>query len=255
MTKMTRFKGPLLFALCLMPIAAGAGFFLGRYLLDTMSEETLNQALAQFGSISMMILVTMIQSAIYALIFGFFGYLLADRIGLWRSVRPEKRPLAVTLIVSVPGGVLLSGDYWTFGKVIDGIRETDAAGLTMHGVIGSVLYGGIIEELMLRLFFMSLIALVLWRLFFRRRDREHIPTGVFVAANIVAALAFAAAHIPATMGMYESLTPLILVRCFLLNGAFALLFGRLYRQYGIIYAMMSHALLHVVSKLIWFIFI
>ena len=56
------------------------------------------------------------------------------------------------------------------------------------------------------------------------------------------------------MGVFGALTPLILVRCFLLNGGFGLVFGRLYRKYGIQYAMLSHALLHIVSKLIWTVF-
>lgn len=42
---------------------------------------------------------------------------------------------------------------------------------------------------------------------------------------------------------------------FLLNGGFGLLFGWLYRKYGIQYSMLSHALLHIVSKMIWILFI
>ena len=47
----------------------------------------------------------------------------------------------------------------------------------------------------------------------------------------------------------------LLFRCFLLNGGFGLIFGRLYRKYGIIYAMMAHALFHVVCKSVWMAFI
>lgn len=41
---------------------------------------------------------------------------------------------------------------------------------------------------------------------------------------------------------------------FLLNGGFGLLCGWLYRKYGIQYSMLSHALLHIVSKMIWILF-
>ena len=34
-------------------------------------------------------------------------------------------------------------------------------------------------------------------------------------------------------------------------GGFGLLFGWMYRKYGIQYAMLSHALLHIVSKTVW----
>ena len=108
---------------------------------------------------------------------------------------------------------------------------------------------------MLRLFFMSLIAFVIWKVFSKKSDSENIPTYVFVAANIVAALVFAAGHLPATSLIFGKLTPLILFRCFLLNGGFGLIFGWLYRKHGVVYAMLGHALFHIISKLIWFIFI
>ncbi|MGB4004952.1 MAG: CPBP family glutamic-type intramembrane protease, partial [Halanaerobiales bacterium] len=66
---------------------------------------------------------------------------------------------------------------------------------------------------------------------------------------------FAAGHLPATVTIFGELTPLILFRCFLLNGAFGLFFGWLYYKYGIQYAMISHAMLHIVSKFIWSVFI
>ena len=78
---------------------------------------------------------------------------------------------------------------------------------------------------------------------------------VFVIANIVVAIFFAAGHLPATISIFGTLTPLILLRCFLLNGGFGLVFGWIYRKYGIVYAMIGHALFHIVSKLIWIIFI
>ena len=122
-------------------------------------------------------------------------------------------------------------------------------------MIASVLYGGIVEEVMLRLFFMSLIALIVWKLFYKKYDKENIPSSVFVIANIIAALLFAAAHLPATVVLSGGLTPWIVFRCFLLNGGFGLVFGWLYRKHGIAYAMLAHALFHIVSKMIWLIFI
>ena len=42
---------------------------------------------------------------------------------------------------------------------------------------------------------------------------------------------------------------------FLLNGGIGLLLGWLYRKYGLRYAMIAHAGCHLVSKLIWILFI
>ena len=215
----------------------------------------IEEALAQVGSTEMLVIRGAVQTVGYALFCGFFGYILADKIGLIKPFNLQKSKLLVTFALSLIGGVVFSLDYWVFGNLIDGIKEADATGLTPEGVIASVLYGGVIEEVMLRLFFMSLIAFILWKIFARGYDKEDIPAWVFVTANIVAATLFAAGHLPATLATFGELSPLLLFRCFLLNGGFGLIFGWLYRKYGIIYAMISHALFHIVSKLIWIIFI
>ena len=83
--------------------------------------------------------------------------------------------------------------------------------------------------------------------------RSKSPTDVIIAANIIAALLFAAGHLPSTMQMFGEITPMILLRCFLLNGVGGLVFGYLYRKYGIQYSMMAHAGAHIVWKIIWII--
>ena len=97
---------------------------------------------------------------------------------------------------------------------------------------------------------MSLIALILWKVFFK--SEEHISAKALVIANVLSALLFAAGHLPAT-AISIGITPAILIRCFLLNGGAGLVFGRLYRKRGIQYAMIAHAFTHVAMKLIWFI--
>ena len=252
---MAKLKKPFLFSLSLLPFAIVAGIFVSLYQLDTLSPEMIDEVMAQVGSTELLVIISAVQTMGYALFCGFFGYILADKIGLIKPFKPEKSKLIVTFILSLIGGAVFSLDYWVFGNLIDGIKEADAAGLTPEGIIASVLYGGIIEEVMLRLFFMSLIAFILWKIFARGYDKDSIPTWVFITANIVAATLFAAVHLPATFAIFGKLSPLILFRCFLLNGGFGLIFGTLYRKYGIIYAMISHALFHIVSKLIWIIFI
>ena len=129
------------------------------------------------------------------------------------------------------------------------------AGTVQSVIIASILYGGIVEELLLRLFVMSLFAFIFWKLFYRKTPIEQIPPGIYITANILAAILFAAGHLPATAGAFGALTPLLIFRCFLLNGAFGIVFGWLYRKYGIQYAMLGHAGFHIVSKVIWLIFI
>lgn len=251
---MFKYKNPLLFALCLLPIAIIAGIFIGYYQLDTYSEEIIAQIVTELGSTDILIVIAAVQTVSYAVFCGFFCYIFAEKIGLWKPIHVEKRSFIFTLVISVIGGAVFSLDHWVFGSMIDGIQAANIASLTVSGVIASVLYGGIIEEVMLRLFFMSLIAFIVWKLFFKKHNKENIPTSVFVVANSVAAFLFAVGHVPATISIFGTLTPLLLFRCFLLNGGFGLVFGYLYRKHGIIYAMMGHSLFHIVSKLIWLIF-
>ena len=248
---LTKYRAPLRFTLALLPLAAAAGYLVIRYQIDLYDEGTLAAMLVQLGSTAVLLVVGTVQTVVYAALCGFFGYILAEKLGLMRPLRLEKGPLLRTLVVSIPLGLLFSLDYWTFGAWLPGtaVQTSAAAGLTVWGWASAILYGGVMEELFMRLFLMSLLAFLGWKLFFR--SRETAPEGVITAANVLAALLFAAGHLPATVGVFGTLTPLILMRCFLLNGGFGLVFGRLYRKYGIQYAMLSHAVLHIVSKTVW----
>jgi hypothetical protein len=198
-------------------------------------------------------IITVVQNVGLIVFCCFFGYILAEKLGLWKPIKFDKRDLTVTLILSVIAGIIFSLDYWTFGNLIDGIKESTAAGMTVYGIIASILYGGIIEEILMRLFVMSLIAFLISKIFYKKC--EEIPAKVFVIANIVAALLFAAGHLPATLVTFGELSPMLLFRCFLLDGGFGILFGWLYRKHGLHYAMLSHMTAHIVSKIIWFVFI
>lgn len=250
---MSTLKKSLLFSLAILPIATVAIIFTCLYQFEMYPPEILEEAVAQVGSMAIVWIITVIQNVGLIMFCCFFGYILAEKLGLWKPIKFEKRSLTVTLILSVIAGIIFSLDPWTFGNLIDGIKESTAAGMTVYGIIASILYGGIIEEILMRLFVMSLIAFLISKIFYKKC--EEIPAKVFVIANIVAALLFAAAHLPATLVTFGELSPMLLFRCFLFNGGFGMLFGWLYRKHGLHYAMISHATVHVVSKIIWFIFI
>lgn len=247
-----RFRRPLMFALGLLPVALVAAYFTALYQLEILDADTLAQLMEQMGSEAAFIAVYMVQIALYALVMGFVGHILATKLGLMRPARLEWSALKWTLPLAAAAGVLLSLDWWTFGAWIPGLREATDLTLSVPVVIASVLYGGVVEEVMLRLFMLSLLAWLGWKVFFRKAEKA--PAGVIVAANVISALLFAAGHLPATAMLFE-ITPLVLLRCFLFNGGLGLFFGWLYRRFGIQYAMIGHALAHIVSKLIWFIFL
>ena len=166
-----------------------------------------------------------------------------------KPVRFEKRPMTVTLGMTLFIGLILCTDLFYFRNHIPQVVAMYQGRPSFAYWMASVLYGGVIEEVILRLFMMSLIAFLAWKLFFRKEANP--PAGIIIAANIIAAILFAAGHLPSTVQMFGEITPMILLRCFLLNGAGGLVFGYLYRKYGIQYSMMAHAGAHIVWKIIW----
>lgn len=240
------YKKALIFALCLIPIAIVGGIFTALYQFDIYGDDILAEAVAEIGSETLIYVITAAQTVMYAVVTGFFGVILADATGLWRPIQWEKRAFFVTLAVSVPAGVLLVLADLLFADAMAGLGAVTDAGLSVNRLIASLLYGGIIEEVMMRLFFLSLLALIIWKIFYKRCEKTEIPAHVFVLANIVAALLFAAGHLPATAMMFGELTPMLVFRSFLLNGGAGLLFGELYRRYGLLYSVISHMIFHLV---------
>lgn len=238
------------------------GFFVGIYLLDSYPAEIRHQlidelaaaGLGQFPVDILMGVIAALQSAGYGLILGAIGIWLGKMAGLWKDERRiTKKPLILSLIVSVIGGLsLILPDLLFFGQYSQVIMDSYATKPTIPYLLATVTYGAVIEEVMLRLFTMSLIAVILHKLFGKGHDKPTVA--VLVLSNVIAALLFAAGHLPATIVTIGT-SPMIIFRCFLLNGGFGLLFGYLYRKYGLRYAMIAHGGCHVVSKLIWILFI
>lgn len=255
------------------------GFFLGLYQLENYPAEIQQQLTEQLHAIqldgidlhaipteTLLGIITALQSAGYGLFLGGFGILISKRIGLWKGEKHIKaKPMALTILVAVFGGlVLILSDVLFFGKYAQAIMDTYAVKPTLSYLLASITYGAVIEEVMCRLFVMSLIALILHKLCnqktrkpknYRQRARKDTPTtAILVAANVISALLFAVGHLPANDLLF-GLTPMIIARCFLLNGGLGLLFGWLYRKYGIRYAMLAHGGCHVISKLVWVLFL
>ncbi len=204
----------------------------------------------------MVIASVTIQTVLYAAICGFIGYLLADKIGLLRSFAWSGSYIKKALVGGVICGVLFFIlDYMLFAKLLVPVAEYyETYTFSIYYLLAKVLYGGMVEELMMRWFLMSLLILILWKVFARKKDKEFIPVWIMVVSNIVTAVLFALGHLPATLVMFGYLSFLIVIRCILLNGSFALVFGRFYRKYGIQYAMVAHAVTHIVCDVLFCLF-
>ncbi|MDY4610067.1 MAG: CPBP family glutamic-type intramembrane protease [Sphaerochaetaceae bacterium] len=243
-------KKPLVFALCMFPIAVVGSILVSVYAYENYNEQTRALMIQQLGSYRALLLMGAIQGGMYGLFASFFGWILSDKVGLMRPFKFEKEKTIKVCLITVACGILFALDAPVFGSIIPEVRASYTQGISPAGFFCSLLYGGIVEELFLRLFVMSLISWIIWKVFARNKAREDIPQWVFITANFIAAVLFAAGHIPATISLFGRLDFWILFRCFLVNGGLGLVFGRFYRKWGIQYAFIGHFGCHLVSKLL-----
>ncbi|NYB52702.1 MAG: CPBP family intramembrane metalloprotease [Methanobacteriaceae archaeon] len=205
----------------------------------------------------------LIQSIILFGITIFIGLYLARKVGLglpvlegWLEGREVERYLKSILGISIGLGILV-------GILITGFDFLfSLAGVTINVTQASVnppawmgffasFYGGINEEILLRLFLMTLIV---WIIFKIKKTPEGKPTsaGMWLAI-VLAAVIFGAGHLPAVMTI-TTLTPLVIVRTIVLNAVGGIIFGWLYWKKGLESAMISHfsadIVLHVIVPLL-----
>jgi len=252
-----KIKNPLLFTAATIPIAFLGGLFAVMSTFPTYELTMQQEMLASAGSYGTLLFLGALQAVPITVICGFLGYIFADKIGLMRPFRFQKESLLRAAVPIVICGVLFSLDYWVFGSILPQIAEIYESQhlTTAPSFLAGILYGGVVEEVLMRLFLMSLFVFTLWKVFARKCDVEQIPQSIFIAANILAAALFAAGHLPANAGIFGTLTPTVIFRCFLLNGGPGVLFGWLYYKHGIQYAMLAHAGTHIISKIIWLVFV
>ncbi len=98
-------------------------------------------------------------------------------------------------------------------------------------------YGGIYEELLTRLFLLSLVAWIANRSW--RKSAPELSNSAFWFANILVAILFGLGHLPST-SLFMPITPLVVTAALLLNGVAGIAFGYLYRKQGLEAAMIAH---------------
>jgi hypothetical protein len=100
------------------------------------------------------------------------------------------------------------------------------------------LYGGLNEEIFMRLFGFSVLTWLLSRVW---HTSEGLPTGAILwTANAITAVLFGLGHLPATKDLMGSIPPPMLIRALLLNTPVGLLCGWLLWTYGIEAAVLAH---------------
>ncbi|MBR5998535.1 MAG: hypothetical protein IK027_05455, partial [Deltaproteobacteria bacterium] len=105
---MKRFRKPLRFVLCLLPVALLGGWCMAQMTFSTMDGALLEEAVRQLGSREALSAFLVGQTLLYAVVCGFFGYLLAEKEGLMRPFRFRRaETLRVLALSAALGAVLL----------------------------------------------------------------------------------------------------------------------------------------------------
>ncbi len=198
--------------------------------------------------LEMLIPLQLLQNAVLLAIAIGLGLLLARRTGLgvplverWlsgKTVLEEVKAIVVPSVILgvIAGSIIVALEAGFFaprmGEALSQVPEVPAWQSFL-----ACFYGGITEELLMRLGLFSLLAWLLGKI---NHTAEGFPSGVALwAANILVAVLFGIGHLPATATLVP-LTPLIVTRALVLNGTAALAFGYLYWTRGLESAMLAH---------------
>ncbi|HET9914604.1 MAG TPA: CPBP family intramembrane glutamic endopeptidase [Anaerolineales bacterium] len=220
-------------------------------------------------SLSALIALQMIQNAILMAIMIFGGMFFASRVGLGTPIldsvtRGEpiadkvRAILPLSIILGVIGTLIILGlEFFYFlpsmlkelGDTASALNLQTSQPAAWKGLLASF-YGGIAEEIQLRLLVMSFFV---WLGRFISKTMDGKPTAAVVwIANILAAVLFGLGHLP-TIALLVPLTPIVIARAVVLNGLLGIVFGWLYWKRGLEAAMISHfsadIVLHVLLAL------
>lgn len=193
------------------------------------------------------LLVSVIQSAVLIAILLFIGLRLSEKFELkipiletyinTKKIKADfKSIIKISTLLGISTGVLIILFDFIFTKLgVNLMRQVPVP--VWQGFLASF-YGGICEEIVMRLFFMTFI---LWLI-----NKLIKPKGKIIENNLVmwssiviATLLFGIGHLPITATL-TTITPLVVIRALLLNGIGGVVFGWLYWKKGLESAMIAH---------------
>lgn len=201
--------------------------------------------------------LTAIQNLVLFAIVTFFGLLLSKRIGMGLPIlqgvldgKNQTKELKFILLPSISwgilAGVLIVLLCIPFNKIVPEFQNLEVSIATWKALLAS-LYGGIAEEVLLRLF---LVSLFVWITFKIKKDKNGRPTvwGIWLSI-ILAAVFFGLGHLPAT-AQITKLTGVVIIRAIVLNGVAGIIFGWLYWKKGLESAIIAHFSADIVLRVI-----
>ncbi|MFC1548219.1 type II CAAX prenyl endopeptidase Rce1 family protein [Candidatus Neomarinimicrobiota bacterium] len=199
--------------------------------------------------------LALVNAAMALLLYGGLGYLgcfLSRKLGfadIWDSDVTHRQRLLYPALIGVGLGV--------FFIVADTLLSRfHTLGALLHPVFPLSLLASatasIGEEILFRLFFVSLWTWLIARILLRGKGQEV----VFWIIAVLSALAFAFGHLPAVMILYEftsisDIPAALLAEIILLNGVLSVFAAGYLRKYGFLAAVGIHFWTDVVWHVIW----
>lgn len=224
---------------------------------------TLQSITLPMEALPRVLIFQLVNVAIIVILAG-IGLFLAYRIGLglpfiegWLKKEPVLPRFRRVLVTSIIVGVIASLIVLIINKFVFApslLADIERLGITLpespppwQGLLVSF-SAGVTEESMFRLFGVTLLAWIGSRV---SRDSEGRPTSIVLWISIViVAVAFGAAHLPATVAIGLPLNTLVITRAIVLNGIVGVAFGWLYWTRGLESAMIAHFSVDVVLHVI-----
>jgi len=204
------------------------------------------------------ILLLIIQATLYSSIAIFVGLFLGRKVGLgapfiedWLNAGSLENRLRPTVKMSVVLGILVGIslfilDRFAFAYFIEPVTTFQEKAPLWQRILVSF-YGGIGEEVFMRLFLMTLIVWIIQKLI-RKKNIRPSDKDVWLSIIIVSVV-FGLGHLPMT-ATFMKITPLVVIRGIALNGIAGIAFGWLYWKKGLEAAIISHfsadIILHVI---------
>ncbi|MDR1096157.1 MAG: CPBP family intramembrane metalloprotease [Spirochaetaceae bacterium] len=204
------------------------------------------------------LLLAVVQNLVLFAVAVFFGLILSKHIGMGlpilqrvldgKNQTKELKSITVpSLCLGALAGILTVLLSIPFNALIPELRLLEVSVSVWKAFLASF-YGGIAEEVLLRLF---LVSLFVWISFKIKKTKEGSPTDFGIWLSIIlAAIFFGLGHLPAT-AQITSLTGAVIIRAIVLNGIGGIIFGWLYWKKGLESAMIAHfsadIVLHIIT--------
>jgi hypothetical protein len=196
-------------------------------------------------------LLVLIGAAQNLLLFGVvigLGLLLSKKLGLGAPLLEsllyhEESPVRATdsfkagAPVGIAVGVILTVIILSVAPHLPGLPFVRAAQVPISKRMLVCFYGGLDEEILTRLFLLSLFAWLGVKIF--QKQKARLSPSTFWIANVMVAILFGLGHLPSASRVMQ-ITPGVVVLALALNGVAAISFGYLYWKRGLESAMIAH---------------